>query len=319
MVQIGYTISSEEFRPNELVEQAVKAEQTGFTYAGISDHYHPWMDAQGHSPFVWSTLGGIAVKTSQLKVMTGVTAPIIRIHPTIIAQAAASVADMMPGRFLFGVGTGEHLNEHITGEQWPPISIRQEMLAEAVEIIRELWQGGYKTIQGDYYDVQNARLYTLPDELPPIYVAASGPESGSLAATIGDGLISTSPDQETVQAFDGSGGTNKPKYGQLTVCWAKDEDEAVETATTNWGYTILGSQMSQELALPKYYQEAVEKLATPELIKESIVCGPDPEKFHARIKEYTDAGFDHVYLHQVGPDQDGFLDFAKKELLPKYQ
>lgn len=318
MVQIGYTLSSEEFRPHELVEQAVKAENIGFAFAGISDHFHPWMDAQGHSPFVWTTLGGIASRTSQLRVFTGVTAPIIRIHPAIVAQAAATVADMMPGRFDLGVGTGEMLNEHITGEQWPPISIRQEMLAEAVGIIRELWEGGYTTIPGDYYDVQNARLYTLPETLPEIIVAASGPESGELAGQIGDGLCSTSPDGETVQAFEQGGGNDKPKIGQMTVCWAKDEDEAAETALTYWGYTALGGQMSQELALPKYFQETTQKLVTTEQIKEEIVCGPDPETFHEKIKAYIDAGFTHVYLHQVGPDQDGYLDFAKREILPKY-
>jgi G6PDH family F420-dependent oxidoreductase len=318
MVQIGYTLSSEEFRPHELVEQAVKAEQTGFPFAGISDHFHPWMDSQGHSPFVWTTLGGIATRTSRLKVFTGVTAPIIRIHPAIVAQAAATVADMMPGRFALGVGTGEMLNEHITGEQWPPISIRQEMLAEAVDVIRQLWEGGYTTIQGDYYDVQNARLYTLPEQLPEIIVAASGPESGELAGLIGDALCSTSPDQATVEAFDQGGGNGKPRYGQLTVCWAEDENEAAETALKYWGYSALGGQMSQELALPKYYQETAEKLVTTEHIKEEIVCGPDPEKFHEKIQAYIDAGFTHVYLHQVGPDQDGYLDFAKREILPKY-
>lgn len=318
MVQIGYTLSSEEFRPNELVEQAVKAEAAGFSFAGISDHYHPWMDSQGQSPLVWSTLGGIAVKTSSIKVMTGVTAPIIRYHPTIVAQAAATVADMMPGRFTLGVGTGEMLNEHINGDQWPPISIRQEMLAEAIDIIRELWDGGYTTVQGDYYDVQNARLYTLPEQLPKIYVAASGAESGTLAGKMGDGLVSTSPDKQTVDAFDKAGGRNKPKVGQLTACWAKDENEAAQTALKYWGYTALGSQLSQELALPKYFQESAEKLVTTDMMKKAVVCGRDPAKYHEKIQAYIDAGFDHVYIHQIGPDQDGYIEFAKKEILPTY-
>jgi G6PDH family F420-dependent oxidoreductase len=317
MVQLGYAISSEEFRPNELVDNAVKAEQTGFPYALISDHYHPWMDSQGQSPFVWSVIGGIAQRTTELQLGTGVTAPIIRIHPVILAQAAATSADMMPGRFFFGVGTGENLNEHVTGEHWPPISIRQEMLAEAVEIIRALWQGGYTTIDGDYYTVENARIYTLPETLPPIHVAASGAESGELAGMIGDGLISTSPVKETVQAFDDAGGTGKPKYAQMTVCWATDEDAAKETALKYWGYTGLPGQLSQELALPQYFQEAAQ-LVTKDVIAKSVVCGPDPAKYHEQIKTYTDAGFTHVYIHQIGPDQDGFFQFAKKELLPKY-
>ena len=318
MVELGYTLSSEEFRPNQLVEHAVRAEQIGFTFAGISDHFHPWMDSQGHSPFVWSTLGGIAARTSRLRVLTGVTAPIIRYHPAILAQATATIADMMPGRFIFGVGTGEYLNEHVTGEHWPPISTRQEMLAEAVDIIRQLWQGGYTTIYGDYYTVENARIYTLPEQLPPIYVAASGPESATLAGQIGDGLVSTSPQAQTVQAFQQAGGNGKPIYGQLTVCWAQDEQQARETALTYWAYTALPGQISQELALPQYFQEAA-KLVTPETIAQSVVCGPDPEQYHQKIKAYADAGFTHVYLHQVGPDQEGFFEFARRELLPRYQ
>ena len=318
MVQLGYAMSSEEFRPNDLVENAVKAEQTGFPFGLISDHYHPWMDAQGHSPFVWSVIGGIAQRTSQLELGTGVTAPIIRIHPAIIAQAAATSADMMPGRFFLGVGTGENLNEHVTGEHWPPISIRQEMLAEAVEIIRQLWQGGYQTIDGDYYTVENARLYTLPETLPKIHVAAEGEESATLAGRIGDGLISTSANAEASGTFDAAGGKGKPRYGQMTVCWAATEEEGLGTALKQWGYTGLGSQLSQELALPKYFQEAAGKLVTKEIIGESVVCGPDPEKYHQKIKAYADAGYTHVYLHQIGPDQDGFFEFAKRELLPKY-
>ena len=314
MVQLGYTLSSEEFRPNDLVALARRAEETGFSFASISDHFHPWLDSQGHAPFVWSTLGGIAQSTQRLEIMTGVTAPLIRIHPVIIAQAVATVADMLPGRFLFGVGTGEYLNEHITGEHWPPISRRQDMLIESLAVIRELWQGGYTTHYGEFYNVENARLYTLPETLPPIYIAAAGPESAVLAGKYGDGLINTSPDAEVVQAYLGAGGEPGPVYGQLTVCWGEDEDKAAETALEIWGYTALPGQMSQELALPMYY-EAGTQLVTTEMIKEKIVCGPDPQKFLDGIKEYADAGYSHVYLHQVGQDQEGFFDFAKRELL----
>jgi coenzyme F420-dependent glucose-6-phosphate dehydrogenase len=318
MVQIGYTLSSEEFRPNELVDLAVQAEEIGFDFASISDHYHPWMDSQGHSPFVWSTLGGIAARTSRIPVMTGVTALSIRYHPTILAQAVATVADMMPGRFRFGIGTGEALNEHVTGEVWPPVSIRQEMMIESLEIMRELWQGGYTTVQGNYYEVHNARLYTLPEELPPIIVGASGPESAEIAAEIGDALCSTSPDKEVADAFDAAGGSGKPKYGQITVCYGADEEQAAQTAMDIWGYTILGGQASQELALPKHYQEAIASLITPEVIKESVVCGPDPAKYHEKVQAYLDAGYTHLYFHQVGQDQKSFFEFAQKELLPKY-
>lgn len=318
MVQIGYTLSSEEFRPNELVEQAVKAEELGFQFASISDHFHPWMDSQGHSPFVWSTLGGIAARTSTIPVMTGVTALSWRYHPTILAQAVATVADMMPGRFRFGVGTGEALNEHVVGAPWPPVSIRQDMMIESLEIMRSLWEGNYTTVSGQFYEVHNAKLYTLPDELPPIIIGANGAESAEIAAEYGDALVSTSPDKETVDAFEAAGGAGKPKYGQITVQYSDDEETSAETALKYWGYTILGGQASQELSLPKHYQEAIEPVATPEVIRKSVVCGPDAAKYHEKVQEYIDAGFTHIYFHQVGPDQDSFFDFAKKEILPKY-
>lgn len=318
MVQLGYTLSSEEFRPRELAEQAKRAEEVGFTYALISDHFHPWLDSQGQSPFAWTTLGGVAMATERLTVGTGVTCPLIRYAPVIIAQAAATVADMLPGRFFLGVGTGEYLNEHITGEHWPPISLRQEMLIEAVDLIRELWDGGYTTRYGEFFTVENARIYTLPEKLPSIYIAASGSDSAQVAGAIGDGLISTAPDAETVTAFEQAGGTGKPKYGQMTVCWGEDKDRAKQTATDIWGYTALPGQLSQELALPAYFEQAT-KLVTPEQATKHIVCGPDTEKYLEQIKAYTDAGFTHVYLHQIGQDQEGFLKFAQRELLPRFQ
>lgn len=317
MVQLGYALSSEEARPNDLVRHARDAEATGFGYALISDHFHPWMDAQGHSPLVWSVLGGIAQATDRLEIGTGVTCPLIRIHPAIIAQAAATVADMMPGRFFLGLGTGEYLNEHITGAQWPPIEKRQEMLVESVGIIRDMWQGGYTTHYGDFYTVENARLYTLPEQLPPIYLAASGPSSAELAGQHGDGLISTAPDAAIVDTYHSASRKPGPVYGQLTVCWAKTEDDAVQTALKYWGYTGIPGQISQELALPQYFQEAAQ-LVTPEIIKKSVVCGPEPQAYLDKIEEFAQAGFSHVYLHQVGPDQAGFFAFAKQHLLPRY-
>jgi len=317
MVQLGYAISSEEFKPRQLVENARRAEEVGFPYALISDHFHPWLDSQGESPFVWSVIGGIAQATTTLKLGTGVTAPIIRIHPVILAQAAATAAAMMPDRFFFGVGTGEYLNEHITGEHWPVLSTRQDMLQEAVELIRLLWEGDYTTFDGLYYTVENARIYTLPENLPPIYVGASGKESGELAGQIGDGLISTAPDNETVDAFSQGGGLGKPKYGQMTVCWAEDERQAKDTALRVWANSAIPGQLSQELALPLYFEQA-SQLVTTEKIAESVICGPDPEPYHAKIKEYADAGFTHVYIHQVGQDQEGFFQFAQKELLGTY-
>ena len=318
MVELGYAISSEEFRPNDLVRYARRAEETGFTFALISDHFHPWMDSQGQSPFVWSTLGAIAHATERLRVGTGVTCPLVRIHPVIIAQAAASVADMFEGRFFLGLGTGEALNEHITGEHWPPVSIRQEMLSEAVGIIRDLWGGDYVTFEGDYYTVENARIYTLPEQLPEIAIAASGPESAQLAAEIGDALCSTSPDADIVKAFVRAGqAPDRPRYGQLTVCWGEDEEAAKKTALEQWGYTALPGQLSQELALPLYFQQATQAV-TVDMVAEKVVCGPDPERFRAEVQKFVDAGFSHIYLHQIGPDQEGFFKFAERELLPHF-
>jgi coenzyme F420-dependent glucose-6-phosphate dehydrogenase len=316
MVSIGYTLSSEEFAPQALADHAGLAEKAGFSFASISDHFHPWLDSQGHSPFVWATLGAISQTTSQMLIGTGVTCPTMRTHPAIIAHAAATAATLLPGRFYLGVGTGEALNEHILGQQWPPLSMRQDMLAEAVDLIRSLWNGGYVTEQGRFYRVDNARLYTLPDELPPIHVGASGPESGVLAAQIGDGLISTAPDSETVEAFKTNGGS-EPIIGQLTICWGADEETQAEVAKDIWANSAIPGQLSQELALPIYFEQA-SQLVTTDMVKESMPCGPDVEKIHEQIKAYIDAGFTHVYLHQIGPDQEQFIDMAKREILPRY-
>lgn len=318
MVQIGYTLSSEEHLANDLIEDAVRAEELGFAFASISDHFHPWMDSQGHSPFVRSVLGGIAARTSKIPIMTGVTPLSLHYHPTIVAQAVATVADMMPARFSFGIGTGEALNEHIMGEAWPPVSIRQEMLEESLEIIRELWEGDYTTVEGAYYRVHNAKLYTLPEQLPTVIVSATGPESATIAGEIGDALVSTAPNKEAVDAFNAAGGEGKPVYGQIHLCYDKDEAKAKQTALDLWGHSILGGQASQELSLPKHYQEAIESIATPDLVAESITCGPDVDKIHAEIQSYIDAGFTHVYLHQIGPDQKSFFEMAKRDILPKY-
>jgi G6PDH family F420-dependent oxidoreductase len=316
MVEIGYAISSEEHEPTAIVRHAQLAENAGFGYAFISDHYHPWLDVQGHSPFVWSVIGGIATATENLRLGTGVTCPTVRIHPAIIAQAAATSAAMMDGRFFLGVGTGEALNEHITGERWPETEVRQEMLEEAVEIIRLLWQGGNQSYHGIHYTVENARLYTLPEGEIPIVVAASGPESAELAGRIGDGFVSTAPDQKVVEAYAKSGGKG-PRYAQMTVCWGEDEAKALEMAHTIWPNSGLPGELSQELPTPAHFEQAV-TLVTPEMIAESISIGPDPAKYHASIEEYAKAGFDHVYIHQIGPDQEGFIRFAEREILPRY-
>ncbi len=313
MAKIGYTASSEEHPPNDLVEQLVQAEDSGFSFAFISDHYHPWVSAQGHSPFVWAVLGGAATATSSIQIGTGVTCPIMRIHPAILAQAAATVTAMMPGRFFFGVGTGENLNEHILGDRWPPYDIRAQMFEEAIEVIRELWKGKVTNHWGDYYTVEDARIYTLPDTPPPIMVAAAGPKAAEMAGRIGDGLISTKPNAEVVQIFGQSGGGDKPRYSQMTVCWAPNREQAIDTAYKIWPNAGLKGPLNSELRTVVHFEQAV-KMVRKEDIAEAVVCGPDPEPYIKKIQEYLDAGFDHVYIHQIGPDQAGFLDFFRREL-----
>jgi coenzyme F420-dependent glucose-6-phosphate dehydrogenase len=316
MVQIGYTLSSEEHRPNDLVRQARLAEEAGFTFALISDHFHPWIDAQGQSPFVWAVIGGVATATERLRLGTGVTCPIRRMHPAIVAQAAATAASMMPGRFFLGVGTGENLNEHITGLRWPEIEVRQAMLEEAIGVIRLLWQGGNQSHHGTYFTVENARVYTLPEEPAPLMVGAAGPRSAALAGRLGDGLISTAPATEVVEAFEKAGGQG-PRYGQMTVCWSRDEASALRTAHKIWPNSGLPGQLGQELPTPTHFAQAVQ-LVTPEVMAKQTVVGPDASKYLAKIDEFVKAGFDHVYLHQIGPDQEGFIRFAAREILPNF-
>jgi coenzyme F420-dependent glucose-6-phosphate dehydrogenase len=281
---IGYALSSEEHPPLDLVRCAERAEQAGFRYALVSDHFHPWIDRQGHSPFVWSVIGGIAAATNELHLGTGVTCPTIRIHPAIIAQAAATAAAMLPGRFFLGLGTGENLNEHVLGDRWPEPSVRLDMLEEAIEVIHLLWQGGYQSHHGRFYTVEEARLYTLPDEPPPIYVAASKPNAAELAGRVGDGLISVAPDAELVERFEDAGGEGKPKVGQVTVCFAESEAEARRTAHEWWPNAGLKGDLSQELALPRHFEDAVE-LVSEDGVAETIVCGADPDRYTEQIEE----------------------------------
>jgi G6PDH family F420-dependent oxidoreductase len=282
----------------------------------ISDHFHPWTDKQGSAPFVWAVLGGIASTTKTLRVGTGVTCPIMRVHPAIVAQASATIGCMMPGRFFLGVGAGESLNEHVVGQTWPPPDMRQDMLEEAIGVLRLLHGGGERSHYGKFFQVHDARVYNLPEKPVPIYVAAAGKESAKLAARAGDGLICSAPSAETVRAFVEGGGNGKPRYGQLTVCWAKTEDEAVRTALDFWPISGLEGQFKNELPRPLYLEQA-SKPVTAEMIKKEITCGPDPQKHLEAIGKFARAGFDHVYVHQVGPDQEGFMRFYEREILPR--
>lgn len=317
MLKLGYALSSEEHGPHDLVRYARRAEETGFTFALISDHYHPWVSAQGHSPFVWSVIGGIAQATERLQIGTGVTCPTMRIHPAIIAQAAATSAVMLNGRFFLGLGTGENLNEHILGDRWAPHDLRLAWLEEAVEVIRRLWEGETVSFWGDYYTVEDARLFTLPEVPPPIIIGASGPRATASVAAIGDGLIDTSVNPEAVQQFR-EAGNDGPCYGQVKACWARSVEEAKDTVYRVWPNGGLTGELNRELRTVAHFEQAVE-MVTPDMATEDMALGPDPRAHIEAIQRYIDAGFDHVYIHQIGADQEGFFDFYRREILPHFE
>jgi G6PDH family F420-dependent oxidoreductase len=318
MATVGIFLSSEEHPAPFLVDLARKAEAAGFREAWISDHFHPWTSSQGESPFVWSTIGGIAAVTNELRVTTGVTCPTVRIHPAIVAQAAATCATMLPGgRFALGVGTGEALNEHIFGDPWPNIERRLAMLDEAVEVMRMLWSGGLHSHHGEHYDVDRAQLYSLPDEEIPVIVSGFGPKAVEVAARIGDGYANTAPDAELLQQYRDGGGKGPAQAG-MKVCYGQDEAACVKLAHEIWPNEGLSGELAQVLQTPAHYEAACEHV-TDEIIAEAVPCGPDPEKHAAAIQEFFDAGYDEVYVQQIGKDQDAFLRFYADEILPRFR
>ena len=319
MTSFGYALSSEEHAPADLVRNARLAEEAGFEFALISDHFHPWIDRQGHSPFVWSVLGGIAGATERLQVGTGVTCPMIRIHPAIIAQAAATTAAMMPGRFFLGVGTGENLNEHVLGDKWPDWDVRARMLEESIDVMRELWKGDVTSFEGEFYTVENARLYTLPDEPIPIMVAGSGPRAAELAGRLGDGFIGTAPERELLD--DVRQGTSHQEAAALRSAdglLGPGRAKARKTAHEFWPTAAIPGESGQELPNPKHFEQLAE-IVTEDMIAERVVCGPDIERHVKAIRTYVDAGYDHVYIHQVGPDQEGFIEAYARDVLPQLE
>jgi G6PDH family F420-dependent oxidoreductase len=316
MSEIGAFLSSEEHGPSELVRQATLAEQAGLHSLFISDHFHPWIDRQGESPFVWSVIGAISAATNQ-KVTTGVTCPTIRIHPAILAQAAATSQILLGGRFVFGVGSGEALNEHILGDRWPSVEIRLNMLEEAISVIRLLWEGGLVNHHGEFYTVENARIYSVPDSAPPIAVSAFGPEAADLAARVGDGFITASPDGDLLGRYREKGGSG-PSIAAVKVCWDQDERRARKLVHELWPTESLPGQLSQELPMPSHFESAVE-IVTEDMVADAVACGPDPERHVEAISAYLEAGFDEVYVNQIGPDQEGFFDFYARELRPRLE
>jgi G6PDH family F420-dependent oxidoreductase len=314
-MRIGYFLSSEEYGPQELVEQARRAEAAGFHALWISDHYHPWIDEQGHSPFVWSTIGALSQAT-KLPVTTAVTCPTVRIHPAVIAHAAATSAVLLEGRFGLGVGSGEALNEHILGTVWPDADTRLEMLEEAIEVIRTLWRGGLQDHRGRHYTVQNARIYDLPSEPPPIFVSGFGPKAVRVAARVGDGYVTTMPDAELIGLYRSEGGAGPVQAG-TKVCYGRDEAEAVRTVHRLWPNEALPGELAQVLPAPAHFEQASE-LVTEEMIAESVPCGPDIERHVAALQEYADAGVDELFVQQIGSDHELFFDEWAREVLPRF-
>ncbi len=315
-MRIGYFLSSEEWGPKDLVAQAVKAQQAGFDALWISDHYHPWNNEQGHSPFVWSTIGAIAQATDGMRLTTAVTCPTVRIHPGIIAQAAATSALLLDGNFCLGLGSGEALNEHIFGDRWPRADERLEMLEEAVEVIRLLWEGGVKSHRGRHYRLDHCRVYDLPPEPPPIIVSGFGPKSIELAARIGDGYCTVGPDADSVEQFRSSAKSGAIVQGGLKVCWDEDEARGRQTVHRLWANEGLPGELAQVLPTPEHFEQAAE-LVTEELATEGIPCGPDVERHVETIKAYEEAGFDELYVNQIGPEQDAFFAAYREHVLPR--
>jgi G6PDH family F420-dependent oxidoreductase len=314
-MKIGYFLSCEEFGPRDLIAQARMAEEAGFEDLWISDHYHPWTDEQGESPFVWGVIGALSEATSRMRVTTGVTCPTLRIHPAVVAQAAATAQVQLDGRFALGVGSGEALNEHIFGDEWPQADVRLEMLEEAVEVLRALWTGDVVNHRGRHYTVDHARIYTLPDTPPPVIVSGFGPKSIELAARIGDGYATVAP--ELAQQYRDAGGRGVVQAG-TKVCYGPDRDAAVRTVHRIWPNEALPGELPQVLPTPEHFMQA-STLVTEEMIAEAVPCGPDIEAHVESLQAFADAGVDEVYVQQIGDGHEAFFEAYARDVLPRFR
>lgn len=316
MTRFGYTLLCEQSAPRDLVENARSAERAGFDFAVISDHYFPWLEEMGHSPFAWSVLGAVCEVTERIELMTYVTCPIKRYHPAVVAQMAATVGLLSNGRFTLGLGAGENLNEHVTGGGWPPVNVRHEMLAEAVEIIRSLFAGRTVSYRGRHFSVDSARLWDLGDPPPAIGIAVSGADSCALAGSMADLMIAVQPDERLGRAFDRAGGTGKRRVGQVPVCFDPDRDAAIERAHSLFRWFGGGWKVMAELPGTAAF-DAASKFVTPDDVASSIPCGSDVEEFVQAIRAFEAAGFTDVALVQIGPNhQDEFIDWYERSLRP---
>src|SRR5262245_59997851 len=312
-MRLGYKLMSEELGPRELIANAVRAEEVGFEFAAISDHYSPWIEVEGHAPFIWSVLGGIAVATEEIALMTAVTCPTFRYHPAVVAQAAATMSLLAGPRFRLGLGSGERLNEHVIGGGWPSPCVRQERFEEAIDVIRMLFaaDGEDRSHCGVHFEIDRARLFDRPEPPPPILVAAGGPRAARIAAQKGDGLIATEPSRRITEAYRGAGGKG-PRCAEIALCWAESDEDALDTMHRYARWTRFDWTVLPELATTRAF-EAVSRAVSREDLKETP-HGPDVERHVDAIRPYLDAGFDELILHQIGPEQDGFLNFFAGEL-----
>jgi G6PDH family F420-dependent oxidoreductase len=316
-MRIGCFLSSEESAPAELVRQARAAEEAGFRDLWISDHFHPWNDEQGHSPFVWSVIGAIGQAAPRMRVTTAVTCPTVRVHPAIVAHAAATCAVLLEGRFALGVGSGEALNEHILGTRWPAAPERLEMLEEAVEVIRLLWSGGFQSHRGRHYTVEKARIYDLPERPPQIIVSGFGDKSTDLAARIGDGFCTVAPVKDAVDRFRAQAGPGKLVAGAMKICWDESEQRAVQTVHRLWPNDVLPGELSQLLPTPRHFEQASE-LVDERAVAEATPCGPDLQRHIEAVERYEQAGFDELYIQQVGGGHERVFELYAEHVVPRF-
>jgi G6PDH family F420-dependent oxidoreductase len=320
MTQFGYTMMCEQSRPDQLVRDIQRAENAGFDFSVISDHFQPWLSEQGHSGYAWSILGAAAQATERIGLMSYVTCPTLRYHPAIVAQKAATVQILSDNRFRLGLGAGENLNEHVVGKRWPSVGVRHEMLVEAVDVIAELFDNdndnGTVNYRGEYFDVESAKLWDLPDERVPIGIAVSGPDSCELAGRKADMMIAVEPDAELSEMFDASGGAGKPKVGQVALAYDENRDAAIRRAHEQFRWFGLGWKVNADLPNPDSFEGATQ-FVTPEQVAGALSCGPDVADHVEAIKPFIEAGFDEVALVQIGADhQEQFTSWAERELLP---
>lgn len=317
MTKFGYTLMTEQSGAKDLVRYAVAAEELGYDFEVSSDHYSPWLTEQGHSPYAWSVLGAVAHATSRVELATYVTCPTMRYHPAVVAQKAATIQVLSDGRFTLGLGSGENLNEHVIGEGWPAVQARQDMLEEAVHIIRELHTGELVTWEGQYFRVDSARVWDAPDGGVPLGLAVSGDSSIERFAPLGDHLISTVPEKELVDSWDKHHSGPSRKIGQVPISWDPDEKTAIERAHQQFRWFGGGWAVNADLPTPAGF-EGASQFVRPEDVAESIACGPDLDKLAESVRPFIDAGYTDIAIVQVGDEaQQRFLDEAAGPLLER--